>query len=134
MAPIPNTEDTLLIRTDFSHDVAWSEVIAAVETPSADGFLANLHIINQSAFDGISAQHLRALAADTDHAAMFVADEITMTAPEHPVLCIDLLGSGRSFRIVPEELWGAENNLSLANMDFDEFADAVDDDGVFRGF
>jgi hypothetical protein len=28
---------------------------------------------------------------------------------------------------------GVENNLSLANMDFDEFADAVDADGVFRG-
>jgi hypothetical protein len=27
-----------------------------------------------------------------------------------------------------------ENNLSLANMDFEEFAEAVDPDGVFRGF
>jgi hypothetical protein len=27
-----------------------------------------------------------------------------------------------------------ENNLSLFNMDFWEFADNVDDDGVFRGF
>ena len=27
-----------------------------------------------------------------------------------------------------------ENNLSLANMDFDEFADAVDAAGIFRGF
>ncbi|MDH6214469.1 hypothetical protein M2283_001752 [Streptomyces pseudovenezuelae] len=32
------------------------------------------------------------------------------------------------------ELWSIENNLSGANMDFEEFADAVDDDGVFRGF
>jgi hypothetical protein len=27
-----------------------------------------------------------------------------------------------------------EANLSLANMDFFEFADAVDPDGIFRGF
>jgi hypothetical protein len=27
-----------------------------------------------------------------------------------------------------------ENNLSLANMDFHEFADNVGADGVFRGF
>jgi hypothetical protein len=27
-----------------------------------------------------------------------------------------------------------ENNLSLFNMDFFEFADAVEADGVFRGF
>jgi hypothetical protein len=57
-----------------------------------------------------------------------------MTDPEHPVLCIDLSGSGRSFRIVPEELWGAENNLAIAKMDFADFADAVEGDGVFRGF
>jgi hypothetical protein len=31
-------------------------------------------------------------------------------------------------------MWGIENNLSTANMDFAEFADEVDDDGVFRGF
>jgi hypothetical protein len=31
-------------------------------------------------------------------------------------------------------MWGVENNLSVANMDFHEFADNVEDDGVFRGF
>ncbi|MFF4054379.1 DUF6924 domain-containing protein [Streptomyces sp. NPDC001668] len=31
-------------------------------------------------------------------------------------------------------LWSMENNLSGANMDFEEFADAVEEDGVFRGF
>jgi hypothetical protein len=30
--------------------------------------------------------------------------------------------------------WSVENNLSLANMDFEEFANAVDVDGLFRGF
>jgi hypothetical protein len=29
---------------------------------------------------------------------------------------------------------GVENNLSLVNMDFVEFAESVDPDGVFRGF
>jgi uncharacterized protein DUF6924 len=31
-------------------------------------------------------------------------------------------------------MWSVENNLSIANMDFDEFADAVDQDGVYRRF
>jgi hypothetical protein len=35
---------------------------------------------------------------------------------------------------VPAELWSVENNLSLANMDFHQFADNVAPDGVFRGF
>ena len=41
---------------------------------------------------------------------------------------------GRTFRVIPRELWGVENNLSLANMDYSDFADNVDADGVFRGF
>jgi hypothetical protein len=31
-------------------------------------------------------------------------------------------------------MWGVENNLSLANMDWEDFAATVDEDGVFRGF
>jgi hypothetical protein len=31
-------------------------------------------------------------------------------------------------------MWGVENNLTIANMDFDDFAGAVQADGVFRGF
>jgi hypothetical protein len=41
---------------------------------------------------------------------------------------------GRVFRVVPSQILGIENNLSTANMDFDEFADSVGEDGVFRGF
>ena len=37
-------------------------------------------------------------------------------------------------RAVMPEMWGIENNLSIANMDFDDFADAVDGNGVHRGF
>jgi hypothetical protein len=43
-------------------------------------------------------------------------------------------GPGRTFRVIPSEAWGVENNLSISNMGFAEFADAVDDRGVFRGF
>jgi hypothetical protein len=31
-------------------------------------------------------------------------------------------------------MWSVENNLSLANLDFVDFAESVDDTGVFRGF
>jgi len=31
-------------------------------------------------------------------------------------------------------MWDVENNLSLAILDFADFADAVDKDGIFRGF
>jgi hypothetical protein len=58
-----------------------------------------------------------------------------MRHSEHPVLIVDLFErSGREFRAIPSTVQSIENNLSLANMDFEEFAEAVDDDRIFRGF
>lgn len=68
------------------------------------------------------------------HALLVVADARTMLDAEMPLLCVDPVATDRQFRVRPDELWGVENNISLANMDFSEFADAVDHDGVFRGF
>jgi len=38
------------------------------------------------------------------------------------------------FRCAAEELWSIDNNLNLANMDWEEFGNYVDADGVYRGF
>jgi hypothetical protein len=57
-----------------------------------------------------------------------------MIHADHPLLSLDLRPPGRSFRVMPAALWGVENNLAIANMDFEEFAHAVDEDGIFRGF
>ncbi|GAB3345306.1 DUF6924 domain-containing protein [Micromonospora halotolerans] len=38
------------------------------------------------------------------------------------------------FRALPRQVQAIENNLSIANMDFFEFARAAGPDGVFRGF
>ena len=60
---------------------------------------------------------------------------MTLTHPDRPIVVIDLFGEpGRTFRVIPSEIWSIENNLSIGNMDFDEFADSVDPDGIFRGF
>jgi hypothetical protein len=40
----------------------------------------------------------------------------------------------RPFRVIPREMQGIADNLAIANMDFYEFAESVDPDGVFRGF
>jgi hypothetical protein len=51
-------------------------------------------------------------------------------------LVVDLLDSRDKppFRCIPSELWGIDNNLDLANRDGEDFASAVDEAGVFRGF
>jgi hypothetical protein len=43
-------------------------------------------------------------------------------------------GVGGEFRALPSEVQAIENNLSIANMDFGDFASTVDGGGVFRGF
>jgi hypothetical protein len=54
---------------------------------------------------------------------------------EHLLLVVDLYAErGREFRAEPSQIQGIENNLSIANMDFAEFADNCDPEGVFRGF
>lgn len=69
------------------------------------------------------------------HPLPVLADSAAVTSAELPLLVVDLRGDrGCGVRVVAAELWSIENNLSGANMDFEEFAGAVDGDGVFRGF
>lgn len=42
-------------------------------------------------------------------------------------------GQDRTVRVLPDQVWAIENNVSSANMNFAEFVDAADKDGVFRG-
>jgi len=138
MKPLPDTPEALVLRTDFSDDATWRAVCEASSAPSpGDGFLTNLTFVEDRAFEAAAVADLLAAAAAASQyrTFMFVADGVTMREAEHPVLVIDLADQpGRSFRVIPSEMWSVENNLSLANMDFDEFADAVDAAGIFRGF
>jgi hypothetical protein len=80
---------------------------------------------------------VRAAVPVNDHGAavLFVAGSRALTSPDHPILIVDLRPTDEPpFRCIPSELWGVDNNLNLANMDWREFVAAVDDDGVFRGF
>ncbi|WP_372458279.1 DUF6924 domain-containing protein [Streptomyces niphimycinicus] len=73
--------------------------------------------------------------ADYEHPLLVLADSEAMAAEEMPLLVIDLWDvRGRSIRVIATELWGIENNLSISNMYFEEFAESVDEDGVFRTF
>jgi hypothetical protein len=131
MKRIAETENTPLIRTDFSDDKAWAALKVLIATPNADGFRAFVEIIDDAAFDG-------AIFDDTalksvKNALVIVADQLTLAAPSHPLLCIHP-ASGGTLRVIADELWSIENNLSIANMDFEEFVSAAGPDGVFRGF
>lgn len=66
---------------------------------------------------------------------LFLADATTMTNAEHPLLAVDLADEpGRRFRVPPRWYADISANLTIANMDFHEFADAADASGTYRGF
>ncbi len=60
---------------------------------------------------------------------------MALSHAERPVLVLDLESEpGQTFRAIPSQMSAVENNLSIANMDFEEFGDATDPDGIFRVF
>lgn len=132
---LPATPGALVLRTDFSDDAAWDAVCETSAAESPEGFAASLTFVSDPAFTGVTAGQAAALASESDRRFLFLCDRATVTDPEMPLVAVDLYDEpGRWFRVVPGRMWSAENNLSLANMAFRDFAGAVDPDGVFRGF
>jgi len=131
------TENTLALRTDFSDEASWQTLCGAIQNPknSSDDFIAYVDFVNDKAFEGLTAEQLPSFLSDDSQSFAFIIDKITLSNSEHPVLVVDLQDEpGQTFRVIASELWAVENNLSIANMGFEEFASRVDNDGVFRGF
>lgn len=137
MKPIAETQNALVLRTDFSDEAEWIAVCSAVQAPRGPlQFRANLDLVSDREYEEATFAQLVSSATEiADRTFIFVVDHTTVTHVEHPVAVLDVSNEpGRSFRVVPSEMWSVENNLSIGNMDFDEFADNVDSGGIFRGF
>ncbi|MGW2254300.1 DUF6924 domain-containing protein [Kitasatospora sp. NPDC001660] len=134
--PRPDDLTSLVLRTDFSSDAAWEVVRTTIDRSSED---RTATYVSDPAFSGVGLQALVAAdaAADEDDKIchLFLADTITMTDEEHPLLAVDLYDEpGRTFRVPPRWYADVSANLSIANLDFADFADAVDASGTFRDF
>ena len=135
MNQIPNTNDALVLRTDFSDEAASETICTAIQEPVGE-FRAYLDFVSDSKNDGITTEQILPLIPDAfDHSFIFIVDQVALSHPENPILVVDLYAErSRTFRVMPSEMWGVENNLSIANLEFDEFVDAADPDGVLRDF
>lgn len=137
MKQIPQTENPLVLRTDFANPAAWERICAIIRKPvGIFRFRANVDFIDDIEYADITkGQLLGILPKNYSHTFIVVVDQTAISLPDHPLLIIDLYeGSGREFRAIPSQVQSIENNLSIANMDFEEFAESIDRDGVFRGF
>ena len=152
-----------LIRTDFSDDGAWRAVAAEVlrpvdfddpgnTEPGSDAYAPLLTLVDDRAFAGVTGPDLGTAyaAGSPEFGYALLADARSMaeagTGGEITVELVDLSCSdpeeadllesfmGRTFRCAAVEVGAVEANLSIANMDFHEFADLVGEDGVHRGF
>ena len=140
MKNLPKTNNPLVIRTDAGNQQAWKSICKLIRAPvpAVDGpFYAYVEFLDDADFRRLSQEELLARVPDGyKHTFLFVVDAVAMSHPEFPILVLDLDsdGQGRSFRAVPLQIQSIENNLSIGNMRFQEFADSVDGDGIFRGF
>ncbi len=137
MQPLPFIEDpiicpALVVRADFADDAAWQALCVAIQTPTpVNGFQAHVHFVDDPQYAGLTAAQAVELASA--HTFLFIADGMTFALPDRPILVVDLKDEpGRTFRVIPGRMWAVENNLSISNADFADFAGCVDPDGIFR--
>lgn len=125
-----------LIRTDFTDDSGWRAAVAAatapVETPYGP-HAAYLVPVEEPDLAGMRPEDLAGLPRSGDLSYAFVVDAQTMVDGTFVVLSLGE-ENGRWFRCTATAVYSIETNLSIANMDFFEFADAAGEDGVFRGW
>jgi hypothetical protein len=139
MKDLPDTEDSLVLRTDFSDDDAWTGICREIQAPyGEDEFRAYVTCVSDPAFEGLSISELTALFLRSSHSFMFVVDRRALTDAEHPILVMapdeEQSKLKPTFRVIPSKMWAVQNNLDLANMDYEDYANNADADGVFRGF
>lgn len=133
MPTLPRVAYSFLVRTDFTSDGAWQQLSDEAQRENPDGFRANVEPVSDPGFDGVTWEAVKAAVPANSVAVIFIADSTALTSPDHPVLVVDLLGRKPPFRCIPSELWAVDSNLNLANLSWEDFASALDENGVFRG-
>ena len=134
MPTLPRVLYSFLVRTDFTSDGAWRQLSDEAQRENPDGFRANVEPVSDPEFDGVTWEAVKAAVPANSVAVTFIADSTALTSPDNPILVVDLLDSEPPFRCIPSELWNVDNNLNIANMSWEDFASALDENGVFRGF
>ena len=134
MPALPRVLYSFLVRTDFTSEGAWRQLSDEAQRENPDGFRANVEPVSDPEFDGVTWEAVKAAVPANSVAVIFIADSTALTSPDNPIMVVDLLDSEPPFRCIPSELWNVDNNLNIANMSWEDFASALDENGVFRGF
>lgn len=155
LPPVTNRNEfsALIIRTDYRDEQAWQAVVTALEQPWGTGeFEALVHIVNDPIWAEATVDEvLAAVSLDDNLSVVFLADELTQQAEPHALLAVTTISReecedaeeyeqltefGRWFRTEPAGVHDIHANLSIANLGFEEYAAAAQEDptGIFRSF
>lgn len=143
----------LIVRTDYTDEQAWQAVTVALMQSWGDrDYDAQVCFVDHSVWAGATADEvLRAVSADEELSVVFLADQVTMGSARQPLLAATTIPReeyerfeeyegirefGGEFRTTPAGVHEIHANLSIANMDFEEFAAAAHEapDQVYSSF
>ncbi|MFG2441099.1 DUF6924 domain-containing protein [Streptomyces sp. NPDC048508] len=140
----------LVIRTDVSDDTVWRGVCADLLMPWGDGdYEPHVHIVDDPVWSDATTDHVvAAVSTDEDLSVVFLADHVTIRDGDHPLLAVAVLtrdecesdeefeAYGGSVRAIPAAIHDIHANLSTANLDFADYAEAAGTDpaGIFGSF
>ncbi|MFD9217625.1 MULTISPECIES: DUF6924 domain-containing protein [unclassified Streptomyces] len=148
--------DALVIRTDYGDEAAWRAVVADLNRRWGDDdeFDPAVHLVDDPVWaDRTPDEVLGAVRRDEELCVVFLADRVTMRSAGRALLALDVFEEEdaldpmydqelidspppREFRTVPAEVHVVHANLSIGNMDFEEFAETAvaEPDPVHRSF
>lgn len=126
---------SLLIRVDFSDDEGWNRareaVTAPVAQPGGAEFQANLQVVNDERFEGLTPAILVDGNSDMSLGIVaFLVDGPALVAP-YAVMAVDL-ASGQTVRVHPSHVWLIENNVAGGNAHFADIIEGNVVDHVFQ--
>lgn len=126
------------VRTAYGDDDAWQKtwdaLVAPYPEPDMDWDGANLIPVESAELAALGLDAVAALPREGYHSAIVVIDDQSLRDHTAVVMSTSETDELRMLRTTPEQLQGILVNLSLGNMDLEEFLDYVGEDGVFRGF
>lgn len=144
MKLLPDGDGALLVRTDFGHQQVWDELRELIRGQVPEGLLTTLRLVDDIAYEDATAEQLLDLVpGGAGYPYIALADAATaqpaQRVQDRTLLIVDNYDEddeeqGLTFRAVVSELASIDANLATANMDFAEFTDEVDEDGVYGRF
>ena len=89
MRPIPETENALVLRTDFSNEASWKDLRRAILEPVGN-HSAHVTFVSDPEYEGISKSDLLHALEGTARSYLFIVDEKTLADTEFPIIALDL--------------------------------------------